>query len=95
MERKRAFQAGVAVFGKWGQRYTFETDRKYTVDILDQSLDMLLALNGEGQQMLLEAVTAVVLADQRLALTEAELIRAICASLNCPLPPILVDNPVA
>jgi Zn-dependent protease with chaperone function len=94
-ERERAFDAGVAVFGKWGQQYVYETDRKYSVEILDESLDMLLALNGEGQQMLLEAISEVVFSDQRLSLTEAELIRAICASLNCPLPPILIDNPVA
>jgi len=91
-ERKRAFEAGVSTFGKWGQQYAYETDRKYTLDDLDESLDMLLALNGEGQQMLLKAVSEVVLSDHRLSLTEAELIRAICASLNCPLPPILIEN---
>ena len=94
-ERERAFAAGIASFGKWGQQYVYETDRKYSVKILDESLDMLLALNGEGQQMLLKAISEVVLSDHRLSLTEAELIRAICASLNCPLPPILIDNPVA
>jgi hypothetical protein len=27
--------------------------------------------------------------------TEAELLRAICASLDCPLPPLITDNPLA
>ena len=43
---------------------------------------------------LLEAITAVVMADKTLSVTEAELIRAICASLDCPLPPILVENSI-
>ena len=50
---------------------------------------MLLALNNEGRQMLLRAATAVVMSDKSLSATEADLIRAICASLDCPLPPIL------
>jgi len=93
--RKRAFEAGIAVFGDWGRKYAYETDTTYSVAMLDESLDRLLALNSEGQQLLLKAISKVVLFDDRLSLTEAELIRAICASLNCPLPPILDDNPVA
>ena len=55
---------------------------------------MLLALNGDGKNMLLEAITAVVMSDKTLSVTEAELIRAVCASLDCPLPPILVENSI-
>jgi hypothetical protein len=29
------------------------------------------------------------MSDRNLTVTEAELIRAVCATLNCPLPPIL------
>ena len=42
--------------------------------------------------MLLEAVTATVMSDKTLSVSEAELIRAICASLDCPLPPILIER---
>lgn len=92
--RRHAFEAGNATFGAWAERNEYETDFRYTVDILDRSLEVLLALNGEGQQMLLKAVTETVLTDDRLSLNEAELIRAICASLNCPLPPILFEKSV-
>jgi uncharacterized tellurite resistance protein B-like protein len=91
-ERKRAFEAGVALFGDWGPKFDYETDERGSVAVLDQSLEMLLALNGDGQQMLLEAVSAVVMSDKTLTVSESELIRAICASLNCPLPPILVQS---
>ena len=90
--RKRAFDAGVDTFGNWGDQFAYEADHEYSIAVLDRSLEMLLALNGDGKQMLLEAVTAVVMSDKALSIAEAELIRAICASLACPLPPILTDK---
>ena len=90
--RQRAFAAGTAVFGDWGGKFSYSADHKHSVTVLDQSLEILLALNGKGKQMLLEAVTAVVMSDKKLSIAEAELIRAICASLNCPLPPILIHR---
>ena len=77
------------------RKFDFDDDSGTSVAVLDQSLEMLLALNGDGKQMLLEAITVVVMSDKTLSVTEAELIRAICASLDCPLPPILVENPIA
>ena len=94
-EAKRAFEAGAASFGDWGSKFSFDDKPGTSVALLDQSLEMLLALNGDGKHMLLEAITAVVMSDKTLSVTEAELIRAICASLDCPLPPILVENSIA
>jgi Zn-dependent protease with chaperone function len=91
-KQRRAYAAGVAVFGKWGSRYPYESGQKASVGVLDESLEMLLALNSKGKQMLLEAVTATVMSDKTLSVSEAELIRAICASLDCPLPPILIER---
>jgi hypothetical protein len=94
-EAKRAFEAGAASFGDWGSKFGFDDKPGTSVALLDQSLEMLLALNGDGKHMLLEAITAVVMSDKTLSVTESELIRAICASLDCPLPPILVENSIA
>jgi Zn-dependent protease with chaperone function len=91
-EQKQAFEAGIALFGNWGANFAFEADHGYSVAVLDKSLELLLALNGDGKQMLLEAASAVVMWDKTLSVSEAELIRAICASLGCPLPPILVQS---
>jgi hypothetical protein len=41
--------------------------------------------------MLVQAVTAVVMHDSKLTVAEGELVRAICASLECPLPPMIAD----
>ncbi len=91
-EQRRAFEAGLAFFGKWGSNYRFEADHDYSVAVLDRSLETLLALNGDGKRVLLEAITATVMSDRTLTVAETELIRAICASLDCPLPPIITEK---
>jgi Zn-dependent protease with chaperone function len=91
-EQEQAFRAGAASFGKWGRQYEFAADHGYSVEILDRSLETLLALNGEGKKMLIQALTETVMWDRQLAVEEAELVRAICASLACPLPPVLLGQ---
>ena len=86
-EGEAAFRAGLHVFGRWGEAYEYNGDHELSTVELDQSLDQLIALNGAGCQMLLDAVTKVVLHDGQLGITEAELVRAVCASLEIPLPP--------
>jgi hypothetical protein len=90
--RQCAFAAGTAVFGQWGEAFEYNSAASYSLEELDRSLDMLLALNGEGQQLLLQAVTEVVMHDHRLSVVEGELIRAVCATLGCPLPPVIVHQ---
>jgi Zn-dependent protease with chaperone function len=82
-----AFRAGLSQFGGWGDAYEYAGDHDLSTTELDHSLDRLVALNGAGRQMLLDAVTRVVLHDKQLEIVEAELVRVICASLEIPLPP--------
>ncbi len=89
-ERSAAFRAGVRTLGRWAQDGEYRSDRQYTVSMLDHSLDVLLGLNARGQESLLRAISETAAHDGRLAIAEAELIRAVCATLNYPLPPILV-----
>ena len=86
-DAEAAFHAGLKGFGKWGESCAYNGERKPSTAALDKSLDVLVALNGEGRKMLLGTVTTVVLHDEQLTVPEAELIRAICASLEIPLPP--------
>ena len=60
--------------------------------MLDRGLDVLCGLSGKGKEALLRAISATASHDGRLAVREAELIRAVCASLDYPLPPILVHR---
>ena len=86
-----AFRAGLKRFGAWAQTAQWQTDAKFSHIDLDRHLDLLTALNGDGRQMLVEAVTTVMLFDRKLTVAEGELLRAVCATLECPLPPILTS----
>ncbi len=90
--RRAAFETGLDTLGDWVRDHEFAADRGYTVTVLDHSLDVLLALNSKGKESLLRAISATAGHDGKLSVTEAELIRAVCATLDYPLPPILVHK---
>jgi hypothetical protein len=54
---------------------------------LDQSLPAI-------KRRIVVACTACILANQQVAVREAELLRAICDTLDCPLPPLVVGEAV-
>jgi len=85
----QAFKAGSSVFGRWADLEQTSVSAEQTVARLDQALDILSKINSAGQQSLIQAVTVTVAHDDQVTATEAELLRAVCASLDCPLPPIL------
>lgn len=91
-EREAAFKSGIATLGSWAHAAKYESDRKTTISLLNSSLDTLLGLNSKGQESLLRAVSATAAHDGTLSVAEAELIRAVCATLDYPLPPILVQQ---
>lgn len=90
-----AFRAGRATLGPWAQGYGYASDHSYSVAVLDHSLDVLLGLNSKGKEALLRAISVTAAHDARLAVAEAELIRAVCATLDYPLPPILVHRTIS
>jgi len=87
--RANAFRAGIAEFGKWASDAEYRDETLQTVPVLDRSLNVLERTNSAGRKSLLQAVGKTVSHDGKLSVPEAELLRAICASLDCPLPPIL------
>jgi Zn-dependent protease with chaperone function len=54
---------------------------------LDSALLALAALRPTDKERILRAVLATIRADRKVAVDEAELFRAIAATLGCPLPP--------
>ena len=56
---------------------------------LDRALPILDALTPAGKELLVRGLTAAIGADGKVSVTEAELLRTICAALHCPLPPQL------
>jgi Zn-dependent protease with chaperone function len=89
-----AYAAGIAEFGNWAGNTTANSRQTSTVAVLDRCLDALQSLNNRGRAKLIEAVSRCISHDGRLNLAEAELLRAVCASLDCPLPPLLAATPV-
>lgn len=94
-DREAALRSGLATLGKWAQASDDKIDRRATITVLDHSLDILLGLNSKGQESLLRALCATAAHDNKINLAEADLLRAVCATLNYPLPPIFVHPPTA
>lgn len=56
---------------------------------LDRALPRLDLLAPAGKQCVILGLTHAISADGRVSVSEAELLRTVCAALHCPLPPIL------
>jgi Zn-dependent protease with chaperone function len=59
---------------------------------LDVALNRLDRLAPSSKQQLIEAMVRTIGDDGELSPHEAELLRAVCASLHCPLPPLLTAS---
>jgi len=87
--REEAFAAGLEVFGEWAGVVQPSPGSARSVARLEEALDTLTRINSAGRQSLVDAVARTVAHDRHLTVAEAELLRAICATLECPLPPII------
>jgi Zn-dependent protease with chaperone function len=84
---RRAYLAGMArVFPRLDAPYQPPAE---PLRALDEAWPVLDELEPMGKELLLEGLVAAVSHDGRLSVSEAELLRAVCASLHCPLPPLL------
>lgn len=59
------------------------------VACLDKAIERLQHLAPLAKEHLIEALIETMAHDGRVTVAEAELLRTICASLHCPLPPLL------
>jgi Zn-dependent protease with chaperone function len=62
-------------------------ERKEWALALDKALPKLDQLLPAGKELLVRGLTQAISADGVVTVVEAELLRAICAGLHCPLPP--------
>jgi hypothetical protein len=56
---------------------------------LDRALQCLDRLAPAGKEQLVEALVKTIALDEQLTVDESELLRVVCASIHCPLPPLL------
>ncbi|GIX34746.1 MAG: Zn-dependent protease [Lysobacteraceae bacterium] len=84
---RRAYVAGlIAVLP--GERFEFKPPRNW-VTAMDRALAELDGLDAHGKQLLIEGMVVAICHDGRISVAEAELVRAVCACLHCPLPPVV------
>lgn len=82
-----AFAAGAAQLKLIEPQLVFTAvDRDFVA--LDRSLDKLATASGPIKQRTLLACAQVVSADGSISTEEAELLRAVAAALDCPMPPV-------
>jgi Zn-dependent protease with chaperone function len=60
---------------------------------LDHALTRLDGLQPAAKEMLVKALVRTISHDRHMTVAESELLRAICAALHCPLPPLYADGP--
>jgi Zn-dependent protease with chaperone function len=65
-----------------------------TLDALENALDELSQTAPKLRQQLVDACAACICADAAVNVSEAELLRAICDMLDCPMPPLLPGQTV-
>ena len=86
---RRAYEAGLAPL--LPQRRPAYAVIEDWVPVFDQALDKLCSLHPLAKQLLVEGLVRTIAHDELLAPEEAELLRAICTVLECPLPPLLAE----
>ena len=58
---------------------------------MDAALETLDRLPVLAKEELVKALTTTIAHDGRVTVSEAELLRAVCAILHCPLPPFVLN----
>jgi len=65
-----------------------------TLSELHRSLEQLAQVAPKHRRRLVDACAASICADESVTVEEAELLRAVCDMLDCPLPPLLPGQPI-
>jgi Zn-dependent protease with chaperone function/uncharacterized tellurite resistance protein B-like protein len=84
-----AFARAAAEFNGLQPPLGYQPADRTTLAHLDAALDRLALTPAPFRKRILQAFAAALAADGTLSATEAELLRAIAAALDCPLPPML------
>jgi Zn-dependent protease with chaperone function len=84
---QRAYDAGMKHVLPYDTR-PFATVTRWP-EALHGALRELTRLRPLGKKLLVEGLVRTVAHDRKLSVAEGELLRTVCATLHCPLPPIL------
>ncbi len=82
-----AFDKGMAALGVAGG--VLRSPSELNIGAVESALNELNLLAPLKKPLFIKACVATAMADDKLTLAEGELLRAICAALDSPVPPIL------
>jgi Zn-dependent protease with chaperone function len=88
-EAETAFAAGVELILP-GRQVPYAPPAGGVVE-LESVWSALDALAPQDKSLLVQAVVTVISADRMVTISEAELLRTVCALLHCPLPPLPIN----
>jgi Zn-dependent protease with chaperone function len=89
-DARRAYEAGMHhLLPRQRPGYLFASNWPMQLDVALSRLDQLMPV---GKEQLIDALVKTVGHDNRLTIGEAELLRAVCAALHCPLPPLVAES---
>jgi Zn-dependent protease with chaperone function len=96
VSREAAWRAGAELLGRQAADGQVQLPpHADSVAELDRCLDLLRRTGMTAREQLVAALGATIGYDGRMSVVEAELMRAVCASFDCPLPPFVAVNPPA
>jgi hypothetical protein len=85
-EARRAYEIGMAQLLP-AHRPPFERIGNWPRK-LDLALNRIDRLLPAGKELLVQALVRTISHDLRMTIAESELLRAVCAAVHCPLPPL-------
>lgn len=88
-QARRAYEAGIAPLLP-RHRPAFSIIENW-VPVFDQALDALRPLQATAKHLLVEGLVRTIAHDEWLTAGESELLRTVCAVMECPLPPLLAE----
>jgi hypothetical protein len=88
----QGFAAGMETFLGSRSTHTLPVREDCTLVEFDTALRALTKTVPRVKRRVISACTACVLADQRVTAREMEMLRAICDTLDCPMPPLVLGD---
>jgi uncharacterized tellurite resistance protein B-like protein len=92
-EVEAAFRTGAALLPGEARAWSLMAPEHVSLDRVDEALTRLEGAAPAARRQVLEAAGAVVMADARVELHEAEMLRAVAEALEVPIPPLLPSSP--
>jgi hypothetical protein len=88
-----AFAAGMRSYVGGDHEYRLPPRAECSLAEFDAALQSLNRSSPAVKRRTVVACAACILADRQVTVREAELLRAICDTLDCPLPPLPMGEP--